>query len=477
MCSVSGSHAVLHGVEPLAGEGHLRAVGQVPAVRQRHREEGVAGLQERAVGGQVGVGARVRLQVGVLGAEELLGARDADLLGPVDDLAAAVVAPSGIALGVLVRQRAAQRGEHGGAGEVLAGDQLQAAAQAVQLVEDDAGDVGVEGGQGVEVRAPVGGAHRGCTPDERPRAGGAAVDPGSTAAPDARGHAVPTVSLRRPRGELAARPRAGGRRSIAPTRRTRGRRAGAVDDRAGRRAGPRAAVQDDGRVRAQLVDRLLRGRGGRAAGAVGAGDGERAGAPQQVAGDVVVGQPDGDRPLGVAEVPGQGRRVLEHQGEPAGPERLGQLVRHRRQVHDQPGQRRRLADQHRHGHRPAAVLGREQAGHRGRGERVGGDAVDGVGGQQHQLAPADRGRGGVEAGGACVGVGAVVEVGHGAAVSPTAGSAAAGGGEPGPAGEVGVVLDVGEAAVRADQRRQRARPAGRRARCRATRPGAAAARR
>ena len=53
-------------------------------------------------------------------------------------------------------------------------------------------------------------------------------------------------------------------------------------------------------------------------------------------------------------------------------------------------------------------------------ERVGGDAVDGVGRQEHQLAPADRRGGGVEAGGARVGVGAVVEVGHGAAVSPTA---------------------------------------------------------
>ena len=50
----------------------LRAVGQVAAVRQRHRQDGVAGLQERAVDGEVGAGARVRLQVGVLGAEQLL---------------------------------------------------------------------------------------------------------------------------------------------------------------------------------------------------------------------------------------------------------------------------------------------------------------------------------------------------------------------------------------------------------------------
>ena len=36
--------AVVHGVEPLAAEGHLGAVGQVATVRQGHREDGVAGL-------------------------------------------------------------------------------------------------------------------------------------------------------------------------------------------------------------------------------------------------------------------------------------------------------------------------------------------------------------------------------------------------------------------------------------------------
>ena len=101
----------------------------------------------------------------MLGAEQLLGPRDADLLGPVDDLAAAVVAAPGITLGVLVGQRGSQRGQHRRAGEVLARDQLQTAAQAVELVEDDAGDVGVEGGQGVEVRAPEGGAHLRRTPE------------------------------------------------------------------------------------------------------------------------------------------------------------------------------------------------------------------------------------------------------------------------------------------------------------------------
>src|SRR5438876_835881 len=49
--------------------------------------------------------ARVRLHVGVVGAEDLLGALDRQRLAAVDVLAAAVVALPGVALGVLVRER------------------------------------------------------------------------------------------------------------------------------------------------------------------------------------------------------------------------------------------------------------------------------------------------------------------------------------------------------------------------------------
>ena len=129
-------------------------------------------------------------------------------------------------------------------------------------------------------------------------------------------------------------------------------------------------------------------------------------------------------PSASPEVPGQGRRVLEHQGEPAGPERLGELVRRPAgRLTTSPASVEASPMSTGTGMRPAAVLRRQQAGHRRRGEGVGRHAVDGVGGQQHQLAAADRGGGGVEAGGALVGVAAVVEIGHGAAVSPTAGSA------------------------------------------------------
>ena len=143
-----------HRLEPLAREADLGAVREVPAVRQGHRQHLVAGLAERRVHREVGVGAGVRLEVGVLGAEERLGALDADLLGAVDDLAATVVTAAGVALGVLVRQRRAQGREHGRAGEVLAGDELQSAAQPGELVVDDLGDLGVDGPQGVVVRSP-----------------------------------------------------------------------------------------------------------------------------------------------------------------------------------------------------------------------------------------------------------------------------------------------------------------------------------
>ena len=92
------------------------------------------GSSTAEVDGHVRLRARVRLDVGVLGSEELLRAVDRELLDLVDDLAAAVVAPARIALGVLVRRHAADGLEHARPGEVLGGDQLDLAALAVELV-------------------------------------------------------------------------------------------------------------------------------------------------------------------------------------------------------------------------------------------------------------------------------------------------------------------------------------------------------
>ena len=87
-------------------------VRQVPAVREIHAEHGVAQLQRRHVDGNVGLRARMRLHVGVLGAEQGLRAVDRQLLGAVHEFAAAVVALAGIALGVFVGEHRAHRFEH-----------------------------------------------------------------------------------------------------------------------------------------------------------------------------------------------------------------------------------------------------------------------------------------------------------------------------------------------------------------------------
>ena len=83
------------------------------------------GFEDAEVGGHVGLGARVRLDVDVLGAgEEGEGALLGEPLGDVDELAAAVVALAGQAFGVLVGQPRALGFHDRGGGVVLAGDQL-----------------------------------------------------------------------------------------------------------------------------------------------------------------------------------------------------------------------------------------------------------------------------------------------------------------------------------------------------------------
>ena len=129
-------HAVVGDrVEP-PGEVDLEPVREVAAVRELEREDRVARLQHRHVDGHVRLSAGVRLDVRVLGAEELLRAVDRELLDLVDDLAAAVVPLAGIALRVLVRRRRADRLEDRRPGEVLRGDQLDLVALPLELAAE-----------------------------------------------------------------------------------------------------------------------------------------------------------------------------------------------------------------------------------------------------------------------------------------------------------------------------------------------------
>ena len=127
------------------------------AVREVHAENGVAGLQHRHVDGHVRLRAGVRLDVGVVCAEDLLGAIDGQRLGDVDELAAAVVALARIAFGVLVGEDAARRLQDRRAHEVLRRDEFESFFLAMQLVADRFGNfrIGVrQSGRRPRVRRP-----------------------------------------------------------------------------------------------------------------------------------------------------------------------------------------------------------------------------------------------------------------------------------------------------------------------------------
>ena len=143
MRCVSRRHAVADEMVQLARDVQLHAVRQVAAVGQVEPQHGVARLQRGQIDGHVGLAAGVGLDVGVLGAEELLGPIAGQVLDHVDVLAAAVVAPAGIALGVFVGQHAADGLHDGRAGVVFAGDHFQAVLLALDFGAHGGPDFGV----------------------------------------------------------------------------------------------------------------------------------------------------------------------------------------------------------------------------------------------------------------------------------------------------------------------------------------------
>ncbi len=152
------AHRIVHRVEPLAGLIDARPVGQVAAGREVQAQKGVAGLHQRHEHGLVGLAAGVRLDIGVFAVEQFLGPRDRDVLRLVHMLASAVVAPPGIALGVLVGHHRALRVEHRLAHDVLGGDQLDLVALAPEFAGDRAEKLGV-GFRGVVVKEQLAGRH------------------------------------------------------------------------------------------------------------------------------------------------------------------------------------------------------------------------------------------------------------------------------------------------------------------------------
>ena len=117
---------ITHGMIENAGRIDRRAVRQMAAVRQIEPHERIAGLEHREKYGHIGLSARMRLHVGILGSVELAQAVDSQLLDPIDDLAAAVITRSGISFRIFVGQHRAHGLHDLFAYKILGGDQLDA---------------------------------------------------------------------------------------------------------------------------------------------------------------------------------------------------------------------------------------------------------------------------------------------------------------------------------------------------------------
>ena len=124
------------------------AVGQVPAGGQRQPHNGIAGLQQGHHHSAVGLAAGMGLDVDEGTAEQVLGAFDGQGLGDIDEFTAAVIAPSGIALGVFVGHDAALGLHDGARNDVFRRDQFDLVLLAPQFVVDGLLQVRVDVGEG-----------------------------------------------------------------------------------------------------------------------------------------------------------------------------------------------------------------------------------------------------------------------------------------------------------------------------------------
>ena len=114
------------------------------AVIEAHAENRVARCDQREIGSGVGLRTRMRLHVGVVGAEELLGAIDGELFRDVDEFTAAVIALARITLGVLVGEHRTLSFEHARADVVFRCDQLDVIFLALPLAVECGIQLGIE---------------------------------------------------------------------------------------------------------------------------------------------------------------------------------------------------------------------------------------------------------------------------------------------------------------------------------------------
>ena len=126
---------------------------EMPAAGKVEAEEGIARIEQREKYRLVHLAARIGLHIGEVAPEQLLGALDGKVFHLVSKFAATVIALARIALGILVGEDRPCRFEHGGASDVLAGNQLDPVTLATQLAADRAVAASAAEACGLSLRA------------------------------------------------------------------------------------------------------------------------------------------------------------------------------------------------------------------------------------------------------------------------------------------------------------------------------------
>ena len=121
-------------MEIFAGEIHGASVRQMSAVGETHAHHRITRFKQRKIHRSIRLRTGMRLNVGVLRTEKLLRALAGDVLDHIHIFAAAVIAMSGIALGIFVRQMRTDRRHHCGAYEVFGSNQLNMVALTSKLI-------------------------------------------------------------------------------------------------------------------------------------------------------------------------------------------------------------------------------------------------------------------------------------------------------------------------------------------------------
>ncbi len=93
-------------------------------VRQVHRQDPVAGLQDTKINHHVSLTAAMRLNIDVFGSEKLFGSINGELLNHIHIFAATIPAPPGVTFRIFIRQNRSLSFHYRSAGKILGSDQF-----------------------------------------------------------------------------------------------------------------------------------------------------------------------------------------------------------------------------------------------------------------------------------------------------------------------------------------------------------------